>query len=93
MEWDQMCKRYEKYEDEELELGATEEADQDKRSKTDEKDSCEYEVEKLVAICHGDPNETGKRGIKFQVSVCQVGIKTLTIVKSGWVDVVMLGYI
>lgn len=27
----------------------------------------EYEVSKLVDICYGDPNKTGKRGLNFKV--------------------------
>lgn len=33
----------------------------------DEIPTDEYEVSRLVDICFGDPNETGKRGLNFKV--------------------------
>ncbi|KAK4480563.1 hypothetical protein RD792_013641 [Penstemon davidsonii] len=66
-EWDRMCKNYMTYEERELKSRVTREADKDKRSKADKKNSCEFEVEKLVDICYGDPNETGKRALMFKV--------------------------
>ncbi|KAK4433200.1 DNA (cytosine-5)-methyltransferase CMT2 [Sesamum alatum] len=66
-EWDCMCKRYGSHQVKELRpriIGATGE---EKRSKMEQKNSDEYEVEKLVDVCYGDPTETGKRGLKFKV--------------------------
>ncbi|KAL0400479.1 UNVERIFIED_CONTAM: DNA (cytosine-5)-methyltransferase CMT2 [Sesamum latifolium] len=66
-EWDCMCKRYGSHEGKELRRRINGETDEDKRSKMDHKNSDEYEVEKLVDICYGDPTETGKLGLKFKV--------------------------
>ncbi|KAK4384758.1 DNA (cytosine-5)-methyltransferase CMT2 [Sesamum angolense] len=66
-EWDCMCKRYGSHEGKELRRRIIGETDEQKRSKMDHKSSDEYEVEKLVDICYGDPSDTGKRGLKFKV--------------------------
>ncbi|KAL0299801.1 UNVERIFIED_CONTAM: DNA (cytosine-5)-methyltransferase CMT2 [Sesamum radiatum] len=66
-EWDCMCKRYGSHEGKELRRRIIGETDEQKGSKMDHKSSDEYEVEKLVDICYGDPTETGKRGLKFKV--------------------------
>ena len=64
-EWDNLCRQYEvdnvkrKY---------------SSRSETsrvpnhdDEIGTGEYEVSRIIDICYGDPNKTGKRGINFKV--------------------------
>lgn len=45
------------------------EADKDRQSTMHCKKSDEYEVEKLVDICFGDPTKTGKRGLKLKVNL------------------------
>lgn len=45
------------------------EVDEDINLKADGKRNREYEVDKLVDICYGDPTETGKRGLKFKVII------------------------
>ncbi|KAG8381651.1 hypothetical protein BUALT_Bualt06G0143700 [Buddleja alternifolia] len=66
-EWDCLCKRYGNHEEKELRSRTNRQANENKESKSESKDSSEYEVEKLVDICFGDPNETGKRRLHFQV--------------------------
>ncbi|KAH6754998.1 chromomethylase 2 [Perilla frutescens var. hirtella] len=66
-EWDRMCGRFGKYADKELRSKIFREADEVKKSKLNQESSCEYEVERLVDICYGDPSDTGKRGLKFKV--------------------------
>ncbi|KAI3457882.1 hypothetical protein Pfo_014545 [Paulownia fortunei] len=66
-EWDSMCRKYGSHEEKELRSRIIREADEDKQSKRDHKISSEYEVEKLVDICYGDPTDTGKRGLNFKV--------------------------
>lgn len=63
-----MCRRYGKYKERELSSKIVREADKVKKSKLNEENSCEYEVEKLVDICYGDPSDTGERGLKFKVN-------------------------
>lgn len=48
---------------------STRETSKSSSSKHDDSDSEseEYEVEKLVDICYGDPDNTGKDGLKFKV--------------------------
>lgn len=46
---------------------STKEASESSSSSDDDSDSEEYEVEKLVDICYGDPDKTGKNGLKFKV--------------------------
>lgn len=70
-EWEKLCKRY-KVND----LGRTHQS----RAKSlravkcngnsrndDEIPTGEYEVSRLVDICYGDPNKTGKHGLNFKV--------------------------
>ncbi|KAL2527639.1 DNA (cytosine-5)-methyltransferase CMT2 [Abeliophyllum distichum] len=65
-EWDRLSKIYANHEVKELKPRVRE-VDEDKNLKADGKRNHEYEVDKLVDICYGDPTETGKRGLKFQV--------------------------
>lgn len=67
-EWDCICRKYGR-EEKELRSKMFREADQDKQSRRNDKKSCEYEVERLVDICYGDPTDTGKRGLKFKVKL------------------------
>lgn len=47
-----------------------EEGEDDANSLADSDDSdAEYEILRLVDICFGDPNDTGKPGIHFQVYI------------------------
>ncbi|KAL6533426.1 hypothetical protein OROMI_027538 [Orobanche minor] len=66
-EWDILCKKYGSHEEKEPRSGINREADEDRQSKRDHKNSTEYEVEKIVDLCYGDPTGTGKRGLKFKV--------------------------
>ncbi|XP_022866302.1 DNA (cytosine-5)-methyltransferase CMT2-like, partial [Olea europaea var. sylvestris] len=65
-EWDRLYKKYVNCEVRELK-SRVREVDEDINLKADGKRNREYEVDKLVAICYGDPTETGKRGLKFKV--------------------------
>ncbi|KAL8551225.1 hypothetical protein ACS0TY_000347 [Phlomoides rotata] len=65
-EWNCLCKKYGKYEGKELRSKTDMQADE-KQSKTNDKNSCEYEVERLLDVCYGDPTDTGKRELKFKV--------------------------
>lgn len=46
---------------------STKEATESSSSTEDDSEPEEYEVEKLVDICYGDPDKTGERGLKFKV--------------------------
>lgn len=63
-EWDALCKKYIVQKDTILESEVA-------RSLTDDEDEPllehTYEVEKLLDICHGDPNSSGKVGLWFKV--------------------------
>ncbi|XP_062146124.1 DNA (cytosine-5)-methyltransferase CMT2-like isoform X3 [Alnus glutinosa] len=70
-EWEKLCKRY-KVND----LGRTHQSRAKKfraakcngnSRNDDEIPTGEYEVSRLVDICYGDPNKTGKHGLKFKV--------------------------
>ncbi|CAI9762552.1 unnamed protein product [Fraxinus pennsylvanica] len=65
-EWDRLYKKYANHEVRELK-SRVREVDEDINLKANGKRNREYEVDKLVDICHGDPTETGKRGLKFKV--------------------------
>lgn len=48
--------------------GGEEEDEDDDNSEADEEDDPEvFEVEKILAICYGDPKEKGERGLYFKV--------------------------
>jgi DNA (cytosine-5)-methyltransferase 1 len=61
--WDALCKKYDVHNSNSL----------PRTSNNDEDDENEnlpegtFEVEKLVDICYGDPNSTGKAGLWFKV--------------------------
>lgn len=66
-EWEKLCRRYKVNDDEKT---------HPLRSKTsrvpkndNEIATGEYEVSRIVDICYGDPNKTGKRGVNFKVSI------------------------
>lgn len=69
-EWDKLCKRY-------AANGIGKAPNSNSRVlRRDENNPCpsdekipsdEYEVARLVDICFGDPGDSGKRGLKFQV--------------------------
>lgn len=70
-EWDKLCKRYvfnnDRRTDKLRSENSTRKIGESSSSKHDDSDSEEYEVEKLVDICYGDPDNTGKNGLKFKV--------------------------
>nr|GLL44511.1 DNA (cytosine-5)-methyltransferase CMT2 isoform X1 [Ipomoea trifida] len=69
-EWEKLCKKYgsEPYAGSDDVLEDMEEGEDDANSLADSDDSdAEYEILRLVDICFGDPNDTGKPGIHFQV--------------------------
>ncbi|CAK9172482.1 unnamed protein product [Ilex paraguariensis] len=69
-EWDKLCKKYGAriVETQKPNFRVTRGADKDAHSKSEnEIPRGEYEVASFVDICYGDPNETGKRGLNFQV--------------------------
>lgn len=53
----------------ELDIFFNEDEDDDESSneEDDSEDSETFEVEKILAICYGDPKKTGKRGLYFKV--------------------------
>lgn len=70
-EWEKLCKEFrlvdsdmEDSDFEENNLGCDEDKDHDDESPVS---SGEYEVEKLLSICYGDPNEIEKTGLYFEV--------------------------
>ncbi|XP_006282433.2 DNA (cytosine-5)-methyltransferase CMT2 isoform X1 [Capsella rubella] len=71
-EWDRLCKRYvfnnnNQRTDTLRSVNSTKEKSKSSSSGDDDSDTEEYEVEKLVDICYGDPDKTGKSGLKFKV--------------------------
>ncbi|XP_019087809.1 PREDICTED: DNA (cytosine-5)-methyltransferase CMT2-like isoform X2 [Camelina sativa] len=71
-EWDRLCKRYvlnnnDQRTDTLRSVNSTQKTSESSSSTDDDSDSDEYEVEKLVDICYGDPNKTGKIGLRFKV--------------------------
>ncbi|KAG7621025.1 S-adenosyl-L-methionine-dependent methyltransferase [Arabidopsis suecica] len=70
-EWDKLCKRYVFNNDQRTDtlrsVNSTKETSESSSSSDNDSDSEEYEVEKLVDICFGDPDKTGKNGLKFKV--------------------------
>lgn len=50
-------------------IDSTRETGESSSSSDDDSESEDYEVEKLVDICYGDPDKTGNNGLKFKV--CQ----------------------
>ncbi|XP_010449422.1 PREDICTED: DNA (cytosine-5)-methyltransferase CMT2-like [Camelina sativa] len=71
-EWDRLCKRYvlnnnDQRTDTLRSVNSTKKTSESSSSTDDDSDSDEYEVEKLVDICYGDPNKTGKIGLRFKV--------------------------
>ncbi|CAH2078574.1 unnamed protein product [Thlaspi arvense] len=69
-EWDKLCKRYVFSNDQTTDtlrsVNSKREATES-RSSRDDSEPEEYEVEKLVDICYGDPDNTGEYGLKFKV--------------------------
>ncbi|KAL0687712.1 hypothetical protein Bca4012_087389 [Brassica carinata] len=79
-EWGKLCKRYVRnngHTTDTLNPGnSTKEATESSSSTEDDSEPEEYEVEKLVDICYGDPDKTGERGLKFkELSNCQDAIR------------------
>lgn len=70
-EWDKLCKRYVvKDVQESLKVNSRVLRAAKVNSKTGNKSpSGEFEVASLIDICYGDPTNSGKHGLKFQVSV------------------------
>ncbi|KFK23822.1 hypothetical protein AALP_AAs64753U000100, partial [Arabis alpina] len=69
-EWYKLCKRYvfsnDKTTDTSGSVNSTRETSESSSSSADDSESEEYEVEKLVDICYGDPDKTGNNGLKFK---------------------------
>lgn len=78
-EWDKLCKRYVFNNDQRTDtlrsVNSIKETNESSSSRDDDSDSEEYEVEKLVDIYFGDPDKTGKNGLKFKV--CPVELMLL----------------
>ncbi|XP_057997025.1 DNA (cytosine-5)-methyltransferase CMT2 isoform X3 [Hevea brasiliensis] len=72
-EWEKLCKKYVVKDVEGIyrlrSMTSTIANENENKSspKDDDIPPGEYEVSRLVDICYGDPNETGKRGLKFKV--------------------------
>ncbi|CAN7109204.1 unnamed protein product [Brassica rapa subsp. narinosa] len=70
-EWGKLCKRYVRNNGHTTDTlnpeNSTKEATESSSSTEDDSEPEEYEVEKLVDICYGDPDKTGERGLKFKV--------------------------
>lgn len=65
-EWDILCKRYVSNNGLNPE-NSTRETSESSSSTDDDSEPEEYEVEKLVDICYGDPDKSGESGLKFKV--------------------------
>ncbi|WZZ24905.1 hypothetical protein YC2023_008306 [Brassica napus] len=72
-EWGKLCKRYVRNNGHTTDTlnpeNSTKEATESSSSTEDDSEPEEYEVEKLVDICYGDPDKTGERGLKFKGGV------------------------
>lgn len=77
-EWDKLCKRYvdntgnkTKYSPRVQKQSLSQlQSQRSMNSRSNNKKlSVEYEVASLVDICYGDPNESGKHGLHFQVDL------------------------
>lgn len=68
-EWDKLCKRYVFDNDQTTDALRSENSTREttESSSSDDDSEPEYEVEKLVDICYGDPDKTGEYGLKFKV--------------------------
>lgn len=74
-EWEVLCKYFSLVKSKEpqqkyIDLFANEDEDEGEDEEEDEKtedDGEVFEVEKILAICYGDPNETKKRGLFLKV--------------------------
>ncbi|KAH7514814.1 hypothetical protein FEM48_Zijuj11G0130500 [Ziziphus jujuba var. spinosa] len=64
-EWEKLCKRYKLNDVERTCLSRSETSAL--AEKEDKVFTREFEVSRLVDICYGDPNKTGKRGLNFKV--------------------------
>ncbi|XP_010518848.1 PREDICTED: DNA (cytosine-5)-methyltransferase CMT2 isoform X2 [Tarenaya hassleriana] len=70
-EWDKLCKLYafdnEQRAHKSRSMVSEVETSESSSSSDYDSESDEFEVEKLVDICYGDPGKTGKAGLKFKV--------------------------
>jgi len=70
-EWEKLCEKFVPNggESTDPDLNAGEEAGEeaDDEATDDSPDSEVFEVERLLSICYGDPNEDGKPGLYFRV--------------------------
>ncbi|KAL0873818.1 hypothetical protein Bca101_023523 [Brassica carinata] len=70
-EWDKLCKRYVSNNGQTTDTlnpeNSTRETSESSSSTDDDSEPEEYEVEKLVDICYGDPDKSGEYGLKFKV--------------------------
>ncbi|KAJ4912647.1 DNA (cytosine-5)-methyltransferase CMT2 [Raphanus sativus] len=72
-EWDKLCKRYVCNDGDGQTTvtlnpeNSTKETSESSSSTDDDSEPDEYEVEKLVDICYGDPDKSGESGLKFKV--------------------------
>ena len=64
-EWDNLCRQYE------VDNVKRKYSSRSETSRVPKHDDViatgEYEVSRIIDICYGDPNKTGKRGIHFKV--------------------------
>lgn len=70
-EWEVLCKYCSLVKSKEpqqkyIDLFADEDEEENEDEKTEEDEEV-FEVEKILAICYGDPNETKKRGLFLKV--------------------------
>ncbi|KAJ0239251.1 hypothetical protein HA466_0229320 [Hirschfeldia incana] len=71
-EWDKLCKRYVLNDGQTTatlnpENSTKETSESSSSTDDDDSEPEEYEVEKLVDICYGDPDKSGESGLKFKV--------------------------
>ncbi|ESQ55474.1 hypothetical protein EUTSA_v10024250mg [Eutrema salsugineum] len=69
-EWDKLCKRYvfnNNQTTDTLRSINSKRETSERSSSSDDSEPEEYEIEKLVDICYGDPDNTGASGLKFKV--------------------------
>ncbi|GAB4834808.1 hypothetical protein Ancab_033076 [Ancistrocladus abbreviatus] len=69
-QWEHLCTKYGVKDGErafQAKMEVSSAITKDENSRDDEVSTDEYEVSSLVDICFGDPDESGKRGLKFKV--------------------------
>lgn len=76
-EWEKLCRNFSLLASEEHPKQSSNSSSDNEEDEEDQDNDCanegseipseEFEVEKLLTICYGDPNKTKKRGIYFKV--------------------------